>query len=171
MIRALGAAMVVGASTVAGFRVASWYRRRPAELRALLQAVRLLQTEIEFSVTPLPQALTHVGKRTSAPASLLFLTAGEALEAPEVGPAEAFARGIAACEPKSALVARDFECLVEFGSTLGTSDRIHQSQQIEVTLARLSALEEEAREAQRRNERLWQYLGVLAGLLVVILLY
>jgi len=51
------------------------------------------------------------------------------------------------------------------------SDRVNQSRQLQVTLTRLDGLERDARDAQKRNERLWQYLGVLTGLLVVILLY
>lgn len=171
MIRAIGAALVVASCAGIGFRIASNYRRRPAELRMLSQAVRLLQSEIEYRFTPLPDALVDVARRTPAPVDALFRTAGEMLRTTEASVVDAFVHGIAVCAPRSVLLPQDFAIIEEFGKTLGISDRVHQSQQIAVTLTQLSTQEADARETQRRNERLWQYLGVLSGLLIVVLLY
>lgn len=171
MIRAIGAGLVLAACSGIGFRIASEYHRRPVQLRALAGSVRLLQADVEYSVKPLPQALRHIADRTAGPLSQLYRVAADALSNVDVTVAEAFAQGIAACAPETALTSQDFDVLTELGSTLGTSDSVHQSQQIDLTLSRLAALESDARELQRRNERLWQYLGVLSGVMIVILLY
>ncbi len=171
MIRALGAAMVLAATSGIGWRIAGSYRRRPAQLRALAQSVRLLKAEVEYSVMPLPQALKHVATRADRAVADLYRLAGEALSNVDVTVANAFRIGIDACAPRSALRSEDFDVMRELGATLGTSDSVHQSQQIDVALARLNSLEAMARELQQKNERMWQYLGVLSGLLIVILLY
>lgn len=85
--------------------------------------------------------------------------------------ADAFAVALEHTKGATALRQADFDVLQEFGSTLGTSDRVHQTKHFVATFAELQRLEEEARDAQRRNERLWQYLGVLCGLLLLIILY
>ncbi|WDL97018.1 hypothetical protein [Alicyclobacillus sp. ALC3] len=171
MIRALGAAMVLAATSGIGWRIAGSYRRRPAHLRALAQSVRLLQAEVEYSVMPLPEALRHVAMRADRTVAELYRLAGEALANVDVTVADAFRIGIDACTPRSALRSEDFDVMRELGATLGTSDSVHQSQQLDVALARLNSLEAMARELQQKNERMWQYLGVLSGLLIVILLY
>lgn len=101
----------------------------------------------------------------------VFQTASDRLKTSDSSVLSAFEDGLAASKAKSAFRPEDYEVLEEFGKTLGMSDRVNQSRQLQVTLTRLDGLERDARDAQKRNERLWQYLGVLTGLLVVILLY
>ncbi|WP_067932947.1 stage III sporulation protein SpoIIIAB [Alicyclobacillus kakegawensis] len=171
MIREIGAALVFVACAGMGFRIARDYRDRPRHLRSLTHAMLLLQAEIEYSVTPLPQALARVAERAGPPADALLERTCAALQQADVSVEAAFADGIESCRSRMALTKQDWSVLREFGATLGTSDRAHQSQQFAVVLAHLNRLEQEARDSQRRNERLWQYLGVLFGLLIVILLY
>lgn len=171
MMKLLGAALVMVASTGLGLQIAKDYRERPRQLRALMNSLRLLQAEIEYSVTPLPLALSHVAKRSQSSVAPVFETAAERLEAGNASVLVAFQDGMTVNRPKAAFKPEDYEVIDEFVKTLGTSDRVHQSRQLQVTLTRLEGLEREAREAQRKNERLWQYLGILSGLLVVILLY
>ncbi|OFW75358.1 MAG: stage III sporulation protein AB [Alicyclobacillus sp. RIFOXYA1_FULL_53_8] len=171
VLKLLGAGLVFVSFTGLGFRIARDFRERPRQLRALMQSLRLLQAEIEYSVTPLPLALEQVARRSQAPMVDVFQTASDLLKTSDSSVLAAFEEGLAASKAKSAFRAEDYEALEEFGKTLGMSDRVNQSRQLQVTLTRLDGLEREAREIQKRNERLWQYLGVLTGLLVVILLY
>lgn len=170
MLRIIGAALVVVSCTGIGFRIARDFRRRPQQLRMLSQAIRLLESEIEYTVTPLPQALMRVGSRTDAPVSELFLDAAKRLKAGDVTVESAFSSAIDSVRLDLALKQADLEVLRDFGQTLGTSDRITQVQQIQVLLTQLDRLLAEARDSQKKNERMWQYLGVIAGLMIVILL-
>lgn len=171
MIKAIGAGLLMVSSTGLGFRIARDFRERARQLRALILSIRVLQAEIEYSVTPLPQALRRVGDRSQSPIDKLFAAAAQALHDSEQSVERAFQTGIDACQLVSALRSQDFEVVTEFGNTLGTSDRAHQSQHFEIALSRLTGLEREARESQRKHERMWQYIGVLTGLMLVIILY
>ncbi|MBX6352917.1 MAG: stage III sporulation protein AB [Thermoflavifilum sp.] len=170
MIRFIGAALVVAASTGIGFRIAADYRHRPRQIRSLMHALRVLRTEIDFTLTPLPLALVRTAERADAPVAHFFTVCAEHLELGET-PAEAVTAGVAELRGRSALRGPELEVLSALGGTLGNSDRQSQCQHIDAALMHLSHVEEEAREAQRRNERLWQYLGFLFGLLLVVLLY
>lgn len=170
MLKTVGAALVMVSCAGLGFRIARDFRERPRQLIALMHAVRLLQSEIEYSVTPLPAALRRVAARSVSPIRVLFETAAEQLSVDGSTAMEAFAVGIDRCRLATALRTVDLEVIAEFSNTLGRWDRVHQSQEIEVALSRLGALEQEAQEARRKNERLWQYLGILTGVLLVILL-
>lgn len=170
MIRALGSAFIVMACTGLGFQIAKAYRDRPRELAQLANAIRMLQAEIEFGLTPLPQALTRVGGRTSKNVAAMFRGAAEHLLHGDSVP-EAFLKVANTAKARTALAKDDFDALLEFASSLGSSDLAHQSQHLDASLARLVSLENEARELQKKNERMWQYLGVLTGLLLVVVLY
>jgi stage III sporulation protein AB len=171
VIEAIGAALILTACAGIGFQMARLYRQRPQHLNMLHHAVRVLQAEIEYSVTPLGQALERVGTRTPAPISLLFQAAADALTNQDVSVSEAFEQGILRARGQCALKSHDYEIVREFANTLGRADRVHQSQEIVVTLSRIESARRDAVEAQRKNERLCQYLGVLTGLTVVIVLY
>jgi stage III sporulation protein AB len=170
VFRALGAGLVVFACAGLGFQIARSYRERPRQLAELSNAVRMLRAEIEYSLTPLPQALDKVARRTSKPVETLFGSAAERLVRGDTV-ADAFMVAVNRLRQLSALKRDDLDVLTEFASTLGLSDMAHQSQQLDLALHRLIGLETEAREMQRKNERMWQYLGVLLGLLMVVILY
>lgn len=171
MIKTIGAGLLVISCTAMGFRIAKEFRERPRQLRLLLHSLRVLQAEIEYSVTPLPQALTKVAQRSLFPIDIVFREAARVLTEREESVVEALEEGIQACQAGASLRTQDFEVLREFGKTLGVSDRVHQTQHFEVAISRLSGLEHEARDSQKRHERLWQYVGVLTGLMLVVLLY
>lgn len=171
MIKLIGCALIVVATSAIGFRVARVYRERPRELLLLIEALRLLRAEIEYTATPLPQALKNVGARMHSPVNIVFNTTADELSGADVTVGEALAAGVRACRQKAHLTDADFTALGVFGRTLGTSDLLHQSQQFEATLAQLESAQKGAAEDRRRYERMWQYIGVLAGLFIVILLY
>ena len=170
MMKVIGAGILVVSSSVLGFQIARWYRDRPRQLRILMQALRVLKTEIEYHSTPLQQALEEVSARVERPVSRLFQSAAQALAEPGRSPEEALARGIAQTSAESALRQEDVLVLRDFGRTLGTSDSEHQALHLNGALMQLEVLEREARQSQQQHERLWQYIGVLTGLLIAVLL-
>ncbi|MCL6637859.1 MAG: hypothetical protein K6T26_07905 [Alicyclobacillus sp.] len=171
MLKTVGAALVWVSCSLMGWRIASGYRQRPRQLQTLMQALRLLRTEVDYGATPLPQALRQVAQRAPAPADRLWAKAAELLNEADMEVADALHRACSEFAPAWSLTAADWEVVCEFGQTLGTSDLVHQMQQFDVALARLANQEAEAREASRTQARLWQYAGVLGGLLLVILFY
>jgi len=167
----LGALLLLTASTGVGFSIARDYRARPRHLQAVMQTLRLLQADIEYSVIPLSQALSRVALRCPPPVDVLFRIAGQALKDDEISVLSAFDAGISQSKQNTALKSVDHDVIRAFGDSLSTVDRIHVRQQFHATLTQLEGLEQEAREARRRNEKLWQYLGVLTGLLLILLFY
>lgn len=170
ILKLLGAVMVVVAFSVLGGVGAASLRERTITLRRAQAALEVLETEIGYLQTPLPSALTRVGKVTGGKVGCFFSAAGRLLG--ESGfPAdtswrEAF-QELAATAP---LTAEDSEILLALGNILGLSDRPDQSRHLRLARERLKAREAEALEDEARNSRLYRYLGVLAGLALVLLL-
>jgi stage III sporulation protein AB len=171
MLKLVGACLVLIACTSLGFHIAKGYRDRPLHIRYLMHAIRLLQAEIEFSVTPLPEAFGKVAVHARYPCTVLFEVAANRLAHGEVSAADALFAGVEEMKPKCALRETDFTIFMDFAKVLGTADRVHLTKQFKATLTHFEELEKDAKEAQKRNERMCQYLGVLTGMLFIILMY
>ncbi len=165
-----GAVLVVTGSGGWGYLIARQLRRRPVELRAAAQAVELLRSEIEYGGTPLPEALEHVGRRTGGPVRRLCLETSATLSGPDGSSAsEAWHRALIGAAVVAAWSEPDVATLAQLGDALGATGTADQVRHIELCLARLRVAEEEASAVAATHARMWMYLGVLAGLGMVVL--
>ncbi len=171
ILKAGGAALILFSATGLGFSVAKKYRKRVKELRQLQIAFQMLSSEISYTASPLPLAFSRVGQRTEEPVSQIFLNAAEELkegEGKELG--DIWKGGVNEAYPGTCLNHKDKQILLSASSFLGYSDQNHQEQQIKLIMHHLKQAEEEARDSLHSNERMWRYLGILGGLMLVILL-
>ncbi|MHB1419261.1 MAG: stage III sporulation protein SpoIIIAB [Bacillota bacterium] len=172
MIKFIGAGLVVSGAGFFGVTMARNYARRPWQLRWLQSALQMLETEIAYASSPLPEALDHVARSCHHPIEILFQGAREELKEREgVTVAEAWEAAIKKFQPVSALLSSDIGVLVSFGRGLGRSDREEQLKNLALTREQLR-LQEVAAEAERvRSERMWRILGFLVGIAMVFILY
>jgi stage III sporulation protein AB len=172
MLKLLGAAMVVMASGLSGMAVAGNYSRRPGELRALRAALQMLETEIAYGATHLPEALEQVAGRSDSRVAPLFRQAAAELSSMSgITAAEAWDRSLGGYYRGTALKQQDHSILKNLGSSLGISDREDQIKHLSLAMEQLGAETNRAEEEAARNVKLWSYLGFLGGLMVVLILY
>jgi stage III sporulation protein AB len=162
--------LVVFACSMTGFTVARNYRERPRQLRALQSALQGLATEIAYGATPLPEAFCSLARTSQPPVADFFRSAAETLQNPGATAQDAWQRGLTQLRQESALLQSDLSVLGQLASVLGLSDRQDQERHLLLTVQQLSREETKAEEARASNERMWKYLGVLSGLLLVIVL-
>ena len=171
-MRLLGALLVLLACGAAGMLLARSLALRRETLRELQVALQLLETEISFTATPLPEALRRVAEKTRTPTRRLFATASQMLRStPGAAVSQAWDRGLGVLAAAAPLEERDLAVLSDLGQGLGQGDKADQIGKLELAKAQLRQLEEEASEESRRQARLWQTLGFLGGLALIILLY
>lgn len=167
----VGAALVVLASTGAGMTLAQAYARRPRALAAWRVAADLLQTEVVYGATPLPEALARAAVRAPRPvADALLEVRAELARGAGIPVSALWADAVAAHAAAAGLGADDVQALVDLGGALGRSDRQDQARHFAAADRRLAALEVAAGEEAGRMGRLWRYAGPLTGLLVTVLL-
>ncbi|OEF95508.1 stage III sporulation protein AB [Vulcanibacillus modesticaldus] len=172
MLKLLGATLIIAASSFGGFYIARLYRERPIQLRMLGQALRILETEIIYGSNPLYQAMEHIGQRVTGALGLIFLTMSEnLLKFDGASTFECWEDAINQHFHQTSLKKQDREILINFGQTLGISDKEDQMKHIRMTIQNLAAEESLAREEQKTYEKLSKNLGVLLGMLIVILIY
>ncbi|MFZ5898574.1 MAG: stage III sporulation protein AB [Bacillota bacterium] len=171
MLKLLGSLMVITATGIYGITVAQHYARRPRELRALEIALAMLETEISYGATPLAEAFDGVAQRADPLVSGLFVYARDELAAGKgITAADAWQRAIGAFVPDSALKGEDVAALRGLGPILGGSGREDQVRHIRLTVEHLKVVRVRAEEEALKNVRLWQYLGFLGGIAVVLVI-
>lgn len=163
--------MVVLSCTLLGMTIASNYSRRPSEIRSLINGLQMLETEISYGATPLPDALAYVAERCDSRVALLFsLTSQELLTLQGTTAREAWLLALNQYYAKSSLTKPDRAILQELGNSLGVSDREDQVKHLVLTKEQLKLEQAKAEEESLKNTKVYNYLGFLGGLTVVLIL-
>lgn len=171
LVKLAGSALVIGATSTVGWQVANLYARRPVHLRDLQVGLAVLQTEIDYGATPLPQALAAAADAAGGPVGEILRAAATELHVGEgTTAAEALRRATAEKGGATALVRPDLEVLGALAAVLGCSDRLDQVRHLRLAQERLCGEEQRAQEARSRYERMARYIGVLTGTALVLIL-
>lgn len=172
MLKVLGAVALVGGCGLVGLEVASAFIRRSRELEAFISSITLLQAEIAYRATPLPEALESVGSRVAGNVGTVFGAAADYLRSGEgISAGEAWQAALERWKGGMSLREEDWSILYALGHGLGNSGYREQVQQLELACAQLNHQYELAEQERVRNVRLWRNLGLLVGLGLVITLY
>ncbi|ACB85286.1 stage III sporulation protein AB [Natranaerobius thermophilus] len=171
MIRIVGAGLILFSTMALGNQVAHKYKMRPKLLRQLEVLLEMTGSEINYAAVPLPELLSKIGRRFPKGAGKIFHRVNEHLKHNGVTPEEAFYKTKQQLQHELSINEEDWQVLENFASYLGKSDSGEQLKQVELCLSHIRANQKIAMEDQRKNERMWRYLGVLAGLMLVILIW
>ena len=169
-LQIIGAALVVVSSSALGMYYSGLDAFRMQDLLAFRQALTIFASEIEFVVSPLPEAMQNVAKRIPQPVSRLF--ADFAARLTDVGGETAYrlwVESIAAHKPVSYLDAEDWDAIESFGKTLGYLDKPMQINTIRHTQSYIDGKTETLRVSGDKNKRMYRSLGVVGGILLVVI--
>jgi stage III sporulation protein AB len=152
-----------------GLWLAHRIRRRPEELREFLIALTLLDTEIVWGATPLPEAFCILKERTNPPWQGFFSELQKRLERGESAGA-AWNDEIIAQSSKFCLKHEDWRVIQDIGKGLGRSDSQEQHKQLELVLRQISMLKDQVEIWSEKQAKMWSYLGFLCGIAGVLVL-
>jgi len=172
LLKVTGAGLIILSSGFLGLILSHIYQARPAQLKALISGLKLLETEIVYASTPLPQALGRIGERLEGIVKLLFLETATLLrEEPGLPAAEAWEEGLKKLKEQGALHWQDLEILKALGQGLGVSGREDQVKNLELAREHLKRQLALAEEVAQRQGKMWRTLGFLLGVTLVLLMY
>ncbi|WP_169713544.1 stage III sporulation protein SpoIIIAB [Paludifilum halophilum] len=172
MIKLLGAALILLSTSIIGFRTAKSFADRPRQIRRLRTSLSLLETEIIYGSRRLDQVCEHIARREKKPIGILYQRCTEYLKGLDgVSTYECWKKAVDEVWPETAMKAPEREVLIDFGKTLGISNREDQLANLARVKSNLQVEENQAREEQTRYEKMCKSLGILAGALIVILIY
>jgi len=167
----MGALCILAGCGYLGFQMGDRYRRRTEILRYLQNGLNLLETEISYGSTPLPLALARIAEKMRGESRIPFMHAAKLLQENKgLTAAEAWEEGVGALVAEFPLSREEVSILVLFGHGLGCSAREEQLKNIRLAQEQLRMAEKNAEEARIKNQRMWQYMGLCSGGVIVLLL-
>ena len=170
MLRAFGAICILtGASTV-GFGCAAGVRRQTRQLAELCMSLEMMQSEIEYRMTPLPQLLQQLSTGCQTAVGELLLRWAQILSQPDGATVSyAFRRALGSVH-SLALSRQSVQELSALALSLGRFDAAGQARSIAASCARLRQ-ELSFLEAEKRARcRSYCTIGVCAGLALAVIL-
>ena len=172
MLKIIGSLMLVAAGGVAGMMVAREYAKRPGELKALLSAIQMLETEIMYTATPMVEAMERVASGADRRVAGFFRDAALDLKSMAGRTAgEAWEAAMDRFYPRCSLSRGDMSILGNLGRALGRSDREDQAKHLRLASEQIKMEIIKSEEDASKNTKMWNYLGFCGALAAVIILY
>jgi stage III sporulation protein AB len=171
MIKIVGCLLILAASTIGGFVFADGFRRRVKQLNELERALNQLQSEIEYTYTPLPEAMYNVATKSDAPINQIFIKASELLFTNQVDSVyDAFSACFKEVNVKLSLNAEDINIILDLSKSLGESNIEGHKKIFSLAKTNLKKRLSIAEEAMNKNVKMYRYLGFSLGAMLVIVL-
>lgn len=166
-----GMCLLIGAGTALGFYKAYGFRRRIADIIMLQNAFRLLETEIFYTLTPVPAAMETLENKLPQTLQQFFHRVWIAMEQEQLPVFRAWEQGVAQLEQSTFCGAAELGAVRSFGLSLGEGDLTAQQKNFQLLQQRLQYALEEAERQRLQQGRVWQYLGVCVSVALAILLW
>lgn len=168
MLKLLGAALIAAGCAAAGCSAAASLSARTRDLGEAEQILEAVARELEWSLVPLPEALSRAAAGSAKAQKWLGPLA---VSIPSAGEQPFQHLWEQALQTSGlALTGEDYAVLQRLGSVLGRYDAQSQCQALAAAGARLNSLREDAAERQKKFGQLYRTLGLAVGALLIVLL-
>ena len=170
-LKLFGAALIIFAAYLMGCQVCLLYRQRVRHLEEILLGLEMFRAEVNYGLTPLPQAFENIGKKLKEPVGTLFLDFSSFLQRGQGASAqECWKSSLEKGRADLVLKEEQMELLLQLGPAWGQGGREGQERQISLIQELLRQALGGAREERQKNAKLWKYLGCMGGITVVLFL-
>ncbi|QCX32707.1 stage III sporulation protein AB [Caloramator sp. E03] len=171
MLKVLGSIIIIASTSTIGFLYSMVFSERISQIRDIQYILNMLESEVVFKSTPVTEAFYNVSLGCSEAVKKLLITISNLLKEKQVeGIIQAFDKSLELVKSELYLEDEEIEVIRTFMQTLGIGDLEAQKKNFNITLEKLKTFEKNAEEAKKKKERLYQYLGVSFGILIVIIL-
>lgn len=171
MLKLIGSLLILTSAAGMGLSFSADLKKHCMELRLLKQLIYMLRGEIKYTKTPLPEAFSNMADRLPEPFGPFLRETAEEMRGMEGKSfCELWREQVEKCLSGTRLTKEEREQLGDLGEVLGYLDLEMQLSSLELYLERLELCIREAQETMAAKQKLYQSLGVAAGIFLVILL-
>lgn len=166
-----GSALIIGATTLAGFYYSKKDAIREEQLLEMKKALIILKNEIRFQLSVFGEAAISIAERVKSPIADIFRYSGEGALSKKGGDAfEIWAQAIHNIENEAFFSKEDINELKAMGKNLGYLDKDMQTQSIDMLIEYIDVAVEGIRENRVNQSKMYRNLGFLSGLLITVIL-
>lgn len=171
ILKVIGASMIITSMSAIGFYFSLLLKIRLKELRELKNDMFILKGDIRYNQTPLPEALEQIARRDTSNFKLFFQEVSAMLRESEGGTfTDIWKQNVDKNLKDTCLIGQDKEALSKFGECLGFLDKEMQMNTIDLYISQLELQINELTGVIKERTRLYNLLGIMAGVFVTIIL-
>ena len=169
MLKYVAITIVFMICTFFGYYFGEKYKDRSNQLKEIQKAMILLNTEVVFSNTAIPQALIKISNAIMDPFANIFQSTAKLLdEGIVMNVSEAFRYSYKENEEYIRLKSNDYRILDDFFKVLGESGVVGQEKIFKITMDSLIASSIEAEKEVSVNTKMYRTLGLCLGLVFAV---
>lgn len=155
-------------STVIGILISKKYSNRLKILKELKNALSIFKVKINYSFETIPDVFKDISNKTKGTTSKIFEETVKNLNEKNMNAGEAWEKAVEVNGED--LKKEDISCLKDLGKLLGKTDVEGQIAQIDLVSQFIDKQISEATDDKNKNEKMYQKLGAIVGLVIVIVL-
>ncbi|SHM84924.1 stage III sporulation protein AB [Anaerosporobacter mobilis DSM 15930] len=167
----IGAILVIVSSGGIGLYFSIILKERISDLKELNKLIIILRGEIRYASTPLPEAVSNLAYRTDGEYRRFLLAVAEEIDKQE---GKSFGDIWNGCVEKelvdTSLNKKDKLLLTRLGENLGYLDKEMQLNTIDLYITQIQGELDDAVDGVKEKVRLYNMLGVMAGIFITIVL-
>lgn len=171
MLKLMFLLMIFIISSYLGFIYGETFKKRHDQLKEILKALSILEGEIMYGSTPLPEALDNISFKVREPLNKVIKGVKDKLICGNVESVyEGFIEEFSVLEDEFYFNESDKRILGDFFKSLGDSGVYGQGKIFALAIDGIKLNIEEANDIAKRNTKLYRYLGICFGAMVIIFL-
>lgn len=171
MIKIFGCLMIFGGCTTLGFRYSKTLSTRVFELKELEKAVMILENEITYTYTELPDAFLKVSNELESPLSMVFKKAHENLISTEFNDIhDSLINALEEEEDKLSLDKKDKNIIIQLSKSLGQWDIEAHKNLLKLCRKNIEEQIQVGTRKEMREGKMFKTLGISLGAIICILL-
>ncbi|WP_032121682.1 stage III sporulation protein SpoIIIAB [Clostridium amazonitimonense] len=171
MVKYLGFLMIFISCSLAGFVYAESLKKRTSQLKELERCLNHLQNEIFYTHTPLPEAMLNISLKSKYVFKDIFKDVADDLKQNMVKDVyESFDKNLEKHKKSLNINMEDKNIILDLAKSLGESDIQSHISIFSITLKNLQEQIEIALDKSKKDMKVYRYLGISIGLMIIIFL-
>jgi stage III sporulation protein AB len=154
-----------------GFIYGESFKKRLEDIKECYKAIMLLNNQIVYTSTPLPEAFEIIAPKLRSPYSDMLVSVATSLcEGNNDNVYQAFVYSYNQNRENIFLKNEDLKVIKDLLNSLGDISSYGQEKIFKLALENLKANIDEAKELSNKNTKLYRYVGICLGAMIAILL-
>lgn len=171
LLKMIGAVLTITSCSALGFYFSNELNLRIRQLRELKKYMIILRGDIRYGGTPLPEAIGNLARRSPGTfKKFLSRVSGELYESGGGTFQDIWGKCVWSELKNSSLTEMDKENMIRFGENMGYLDREMQLSTIDLYLNQLEEEISEQTSVARERTKLYNVLGIMAGIFITIIM-
>lgn len=169
MIKVIGSILIIGGTATIGLKKILSMDNRVKALSSMISALEIMQSEILFRLTPIPELLQYLSETASGPSRIFFENCCREIN--RLGEESLLRIWKKALKntPELELHSEEERALLDLGAVLGKYDLDGQGRAIAYAVSRLEKILQDAKTEKQMQSKVYGIMGIAAGLAVVII--